>query len=324
MNPPVFSRSIKVDQVDGGAGGIWVLVVLSTVLVGPVLAGGAWFMDREGAVGALGGGLSIALAFVMLLVSLAVWMWVDTGWRALRGKPALFSATTQVDIDQRGISVQSLGHVDWPDVLAIESIPDSSTHLVVHTRTFQKLMLAAPLDELAEVVQHYLAQKSVPPVNDRSAVLRTRAVVFSWPRFMAWIWTGYAVAGALGLAVLLNANDVGFLKTLVALGVLMPLSAWLMWMVPFAQLNVFAPSRVRAFELEGAALRSTDDAWRIDLRRARIGNRQVSGIGYDFSFISVRPHKGARLDLLLPDDDRRALIDVLQQRGLMQPAVHTP
>lgn len=325
MNPPVFSRHIKVDQVDGGTGGLWVLLLIGMLLMGPALATGGWFMDREGVIGVLGVCLAIALAFVMLLVSLVVWAWLDIRWRAWRGKPELFSATTQVDIDARGIAVQALGHVEWIDVLAIESIPDSSSQLIVHTRPFHKLMMAAPLEELSEVIAHYLAQKkSVPPADARSQVLQTRALVFSWPRFIAWIWAGYAVAGAIALAVLQHAGDAGFAKTLVALAVLVPLSAWLVWMVPLARLDILAPGRVRAFELEGAALRSTDDAWRIDLRSARVGHRRVSGIGYEFSFISVRPQKGARLDLLLGDDDRRALLDVLQQRGLMPPPPHAP
>ena len=319
MTSPVFSRRIQVAQMEGGAGGMWVLLLVCILLMAPPLAAGAWLIEREDVVGVLGVWLSIALTLVVCLVSLLVWAWLDTRWRTWRGKPALFSAMTQVDIDERGLAVQTLGHIEWIDVLAIEGIPDSSSYLVVHTRTFQKLMMSAPVDELAEVISHYLAKKNVPTVAAaRSPVLQLRAVVFRWPRFIAWIWAGYAVAGVVGLVLLQHANDAGFFKTLVALGVLLPLSAWLVWMIPLAQLDVLAPSRVRAFELEDAALRSTDDAVRIDLRRARIDLRSVSGLGYDFSFFRVRPEKGPRLDLILGDDDRRALLDVLEQRGLMQ------
>ena len=319
MTSPVFSCRIQVAQMDGGTGGIWALLLVCVFLMAPPLAAGAWLIEREDVFGALGVVLSIALTLVMCLVGLLVWAWLDARWRTWRGKPPLFSAMTQVDIDERGVAVETLGHIEWIDVLAIEGIPDSSSCLVLHTRPFEKLMLSAPVDALAEVISHYLAKKNVPTVAAAgSQVLQLRAVVFRWPRFIAWIWAGYAVAGALGLVLLQHASDAGFFKTLVALGVLVPLSAWLVWMIPLAQLDVLAPSRVRAFELDDAALRSTDDAVRIDLRRARIDLRSVSGLGYEFSFFSVRPDKGARLDLILADDDRRALRDVLEHRGLMQ------
>lgn len=312
MTDPVFSRCIQVQQVEAGAKGLWFLLPM-VLLTAPPLAGAAWFMDRDGWAGTLGVCLCIALALAMCMVGLVAGFWFEGRLRAWRGKAPLFSETTQVDIHENGITVDALGLVAWIDVLAIEGIPDSSSCLVVHTRPFHKLMMSAPVDELAHVIQHYMTQETSPRQHDRTALLQVRAVVFSWRRFITWIWAGYALAGALGLLILQNANDAGFFKTLVALGVLMPLSAWLVWMIPFAQLGMFAPGRTRAFELESAVLRSTDGAVRIDLSGAQIESRCVSGLGYDFSFVSICSENSARLDLLLDDAERHALIDALQE-----------
>jgi hypothetical protein len=321
MTDPVFSRRIQVQQVEGGANGLWFLLPMA-LLMAPPLAGGAWFMDLDGWAGALGVCLCIALALAMCLIGLVAGFWFEGRLRAWRGKAPLFNEMTQVDIDENGITVDALGSVAWIDVLAIEGIPDSSSCLVVHTRPLRKLMMSTPLDELAHVIQHYMTQERSPPQDGRAPLLQVRAVVFSWRRFITWIWAGYALAGALGLLMLQNANNAGFFKTLVALGVLMPLSAWLVWMIPFAQLGMLAPGRTRAFELESAVLRSTDGAVRIDLRGAQAESRCVSGLGYDFSFVSIRSKNSARLDLLLDDAERHALLDALQECCRMSGANH--
>lgn len=322
-SPPVFSRRIDVAQQETGD----VLVPLLLIFMAcsaPVMAVGVWLLDADatgwravlGVLGMLG---LIVLLLVLLVVGMGAWMWFE-GWRQRRrGQPPLFNGAAQVDIGERGLSVQGLGHADWIDVLAIEGVPDSDSYLIVHTRPFQKLMLSGRADELAEVIGYYLAQKTAATAITQGGILQVRAVVFNGARFLAWIMAGYALAAAMGVAMLMNLPD-SFVKAVVGIGLLVPLVAWLVWAIPFAQLDNFAPQRVRAFEIDGARLRSTDDEWQIDLQRALVRHRHASGIGYAFDFISIRPGEGRRLDLLLAHDDRLALMRLLDERGLLNTA----
>jgi hypothetical protein len=120
-------------------------------------------------------GWYIALGMVTWLALFAVWLvglvfvvrgwiWVETDWlRSGKARAKPFDATAQVDIGEDGFSVEGLGRVEWIDVLTIEGIPDSDSYLIVHTRPFRKLMLTAPVDELARVLNHYLELKTAAP-----------------------------------------------------------------------------------------------------------------------------------------------------------------
>lgn len=178
-------------------------------------------------------------------------------------------------------------------------------------------MLTAPVDELAPVINHYLALRSSAKAMP-TGTLQSRAIVFCWRCFLAWIGAGYALAGAAGVALFLCAPDVGFLKTVVGLCVLMPLIAWLVWAIPFSQISTFSHSRVRAFELDNTRLRSIDGDWQVDLLQARVSHRHASGIGYEFDFLAIRPKAGKNMDLLLEGGaDQEALLDALIARGLL-------
>ncbi|MBJ2157305.1 hypothetical protein [Variovorax sp. IB41] len=326
MNPPVFSRKIPVTQMD--ARGIGAIVVLCTVYSALMMMGAAWLFDEDAT------GWRAVLSTVALLVLIAVWMvgllvvaaawiWVEERWLAsVKRRPKAFSASAQVDVDERGLSIDGLGHVQWIDVLTIEGIPDSDNYLVVHTRPFNKLMLTAPVDELAPVINHYLALRSdAGAMATATGILQSRAIVFCWRCFLAWIVAGYALAAAAGVALVLYAPDVGFLKTVVVLCVLLPMIAWLVWAIPFAQIGLLSHSRVRAFELDGTRLRSTDGAWQIDLMQTRISHRHARGLGYEFGFLAVRPKTGRNLDLLLEGGaDQEALLEALSGRGLLPQA----
>lgn len=321
MGSPVFSRRVHVTQFDGAL--IWPTLVVCALYTALVMAATVWIIDMEATGWYIALGMVVWLAlFVLWLVGLVVvvraWIWVETRWlRAGKARPKPFDATAQVDIGEDGFSVEGLGRVDWIDVLTIEGIPDSDSYLIVHTRPFRKLMLAAPVDELAPVINHYLELKSNAEPT-RAGTLQSRAMVVCWRCFLAWIWAGYVLAGAAGIAVFSNASDAGFLKTMVALCVLLPLTAWLVWAIPFAQVSTFAASRVRAFELDGTQLRSTDGQWHADLMQARVSYRQVSGVGYAFFLLAVRPKAGKRLDLLLEGNaDQEALLDALRERNVL-------
>ncbi|MGJ7611972.1 MULTISPECIES: hypothetical protein [unclassified Variovorax] len=327
-SPPVFSRHIQVTQIDGVR--IWptlLVCALYTLLIG---AASVWVIDMEAtgwyiALGMVAWLALFALWLVGLVVVVRAWIWVETHWlRAGERRPAPFHASTQVEVGEDGLHVQGLGRVDWIDVLALEGIPDSDNYLIVHTRPFKKLMLTAPVDELAPAINHYLERSSnagATPKATRATALQTRAMVFCWRCFLAWVWAGYALAGAAGIALLLNASDAGFLKTVVGLCVLMPLIAWLVWAVPFSRISTFSHTRVRAFALDGTRLRSIDGEWQADLLQARVSHRRVSGLGYEFSFLAVRPKEGKGRDLLLEGGaDQEALLDALCERGVLPQA----
>ncbi|MDP9910593.1 hypothetical protein J2W27_002705 [Variovorax boronicumulans] len=299
---------------------IFLCMTYSVLVMGAVV----WLVDME-ATGwyILLNMIAMASLFVLWLAGLVgvvgVWTWIEKNWLpSAKGRPEPFNAKAKLDIGEDGLSVQGLGHVDWIDVLAIEGIPDSDTNLIVHTRPFHKLMLTAAVDELAPVINHYLELRSSCKTA-LAGTLQTRAIVFCWPCFLAWIWAGYALAGTMGLAILLHASNASLFKTMVALCVLLPLVAWLVWAIPFSRISLFSHSRVRAFEFDNTRLRSMDGAWHIDLQRARVSHRQVSGIGYEFDFLSIRSKVGQNLDLLLDgSSDQRELLSVLRQRGLLQ------
>jgi UPF0716 family protein affecting phage T7 exclusion len=321
MSSPIFSRSIQVTQTD--ASGIWPILLLCTAYSVLIVGAASWAIDPDAKGWYIALGMVIMLAFIALwLVGLVVvvraWIWVEKHWlQSAKGRAKAFNECTRVDIGEGGFSVQGLGHVDWIDVLTLEGIPDSDNYLIVHTRPFRKLMLTAPVDELAPVINHYLALRSSVKAT-RTGTLQSRAMVFCWRCFLAWIWAGYALAGAAGIALLLNVSDAGFMKTMVGLCVLMPLIAWLVWAIPVSQISTFSHSRVRAFELDGARLRSIDGAWQFDLLRARVSRRRASGIGYEFTFMTIRPESGKRLDLILEGGaDQEALLDALSDRGLL-------
>ncbi|MFS2204833.1 hypothetical protein [Variovorax sp. Varisp36] len=321
MSPPVFSRRIQVTQHDAAL--IWPILLLCTAYTLLMGVAGVWVIDLEAtgwyiALGMVAWLALFALWLVGLVVVVRAWLWLEARWlKPGERRPKPFNESVQVDVDESGLSVQGLGHVDWIDVLTFEGIPDSDNYLIVHTRPFKKLMLTVPVDDLVPALNHYLSLRACPTPT-ATGVLQSRAVVFCWRCFQAWIAAGYALAGAAAIALLLNASDAGFLKTMVGLCVVVPLAAWLVWFIPFSQVSTFAPSRVRAFELDGVQLRSTDGSWQADLRQARISRRRASGLGYEFSFLAIRPQTGKNLDLMLEGGaDQDALLDALNDRALL-------
>ncbi len=151
--PPDFSRAISVSQHANGNGS-------ASLVIGCALLGGlglviplATLLDDRGFWSAMLGALAL---MVGSLLGLALGMALEHLWRRMRGLPALYMATTRVDIGAPGLAVEGLGVVPWCDVLALEGIPDSEHALIVHTRQFEKLMLEAPTDELFPLMSHYM------------------------------------------------------------------------------------------------------------------------------------------------------------------------
>lgn len=331
--PPVFSARIEVAQT---ASGLSIIGLLAMGMLGGVPGFAlAVLVDKEAtgwralasALGSLGG---IVLAIVGMLAGMVFWFLLEHRWQARRGKLP-FSALAQVDIDARGLVVDGLGQVAWGEVLSWEGIPDSESALIVHTQPFGGLLLHAATDELVPLLAYYLASSSAEAVEKAKeasgeGVFHFKAQIFSWPRFLAWIIAGYVAA--LGVAVfLIVAGPAGHpFKMLVALSVLMPLCAWLVWSTAFSRLSLFGNRFVRAFDIRGYVLEMGDGSWRADLKNSQVHDRTTRGIGYELNFISVRPEQGARLDLLIELPEHAALLEHLRALAVLpaEPFIPSP
>ena len=95
----------------------------------------------------------VVAACVGLLGCVVMWFGIQE-WKWKRKGERRFQATTKVEVDCDGFRVEGLGTMSWPQVLAIEYIPDSESKFIVHTSTFQQLMLEAP--EALPVFRYYL------------------------------------------------------------------------------------------------------------------------------------------------------------------------
>jgi len=323
---PHYAADTSVSQTGSGIA-LTGLLGLSMLCAAP----GMWLavqFDAEAtgwraAYAALGMFSGMALTMVGMVGGMVLWFVLEHWYLRLRGRVP-FSETTAFRLDAQGLSVAGLGACAWQDVLSYEGVPDSDSTLIIHTRPYGGLLVCAATDALLPVLDHYLHATRESALREAQAggadaVLRFKGLVFHWPRFLAWIIAGYGLAGGIGIALLYNAGDAGFLKTVVGLVILLPLSAWLLWTIPFWQLSLFGARRTRAFELAGQSLRSLDDAWRFDLRdpretRARF--RSKSGIGYALEFVTLQPKQGRRLDLILEAPERQALQDALRSLGV--------
>ena len=293
------------------------------VAAAPFLAGFAWCAKRNGdhpALEAAGGMLLVLLAVVALMAGFVAGGMIPSWWRRKRGLPEAFSRTTQVEIGPRGLRVEGLGHTVWRDVLATESAPVRDSGVVVHTRLLGTLLLEGPKDALQPVFSHHMMHT---PARDSSA-LTVRANVIHWPRFLAWIWFGYALAAAFAVAVLFHSPSVGVFKTLVMLCVT-PFIPQFVWWIPLDQLDRCSAKRVRAFVLDGTVLRSTDGRWTADLRHRPAIHRHACGSSYDIEFLTLWSREGDRFDLVLkPDPAHHALLSKLAALNLLSGSRRLP
>jgi len=324
---PHFAGRIQVDQTGSG---LAITGFLATGMLGGVPGFAlATLADPDASgwrallstVGMLGG---VVLAIVGMLAGMMFWFVLEHRWLIWRGKLP-FSAVAQVEIDERGLTVDGLGHLGWGEVLSWEGIPDSDSALIVHTQRYGGLLLRAATDELIPPLEYYLAVANGETSEAGGAtVWRFTAQVFSWPRFMLWILAGYAAAFGVAAVLIVAGPDGQPFKTLLALIVLMPMCAWLVWSLVFWRLSLFGSRYVRAFELRGPVLHMGDGSWQADLRTSRVRHRTASGIGYTLSFLTVRPARGRRLDLLTDIPEHEALLRHLIALGLLSPASVTP
>ena len=324
--PPDFSGRTSVSQHGGnaGLGPILLFTMLGMAAVGvpayPLLDRHIGWITTLVVVGMIVG------MFIGMLVGFALLMWSESVWRRYRDLPPRFLGTTQVDIGTAGIAVEGLGVVAWRDVLAWEGIPDCEAALMVHTRQFEKLMLSAPVHVLIPLLMHYMDRQTLEvdaeAVRRREAgIMNCRAALFNWPVFMAGIWAGYLLSGALVIASLVAKPDGGLLKNLSFIAIGLPAIAWLVWAIPFSQLDKSTGGRVCAFEFDGTHLRSTDGKWHFNLNDVVAIDRRSKGIGFDLEILSLRPAKGRGIDMLIEREDARAMLDSLKKRTLIDRVV---
>ena len=313
--------------VAGAIGGLpgWVLGVMA---LNADAVPSSWWSSLALTLGVIGG---CVLAIVGMLGGLVICFVLEQRWATWRGKPS-FTGNTRVRVDEGGLLIEALGLNAWSDVLGWEAVPDSGHYLVVHTQRFGSMLLSAPVAPLVEALAHHHAAARIKAANEASDVFGQpdfdfTALVFSWPRFRAWIWAGYLLASALALALLLGGADHGAFKTLVGITLVCPLVAWLVWMIPMSRFGVLAGRAMRAFRLKGHRL-ETRDGWQADLHQSRVMVQARAGIGYDLSFITVVPRGGRRLDVVVAEPERSTLIAQMQAAGVqlqvLRPRVLVP
>jgi hypothetical protein len=321
-----FSATINVTQVGSAGGVVFVLLPFMMLCASPRFwLATLWDVDATGwrALYATAGMFgSTALAMAGMVGGIVLWAMFEQ-WRCARKGTTPFHDSTQVTIDRNGLAIAGMGTSTWIDVLSYEGVPDSDDYLIVHTRQYGRLLFHCAADVLAPLLDHYMGEMRAGELRQArdpgdAAPFRFTAVVFHWPTFFAWIAAGYAAAALVGIVLVASGPDTGMVKTLVCLVVLMPLCAWLVWSIPFWQLSLFAASRTRAFVLAGDILRTTDGAWYIDVRTARVRARTEKGVGYALSFISVRPPRGRRLDMLMDVPESSMLMDKLIEMGALE------
>lgn len=324
---PEFSQRIQVDQTAEGAA---IMGFLATGMLGGVPGFVVSILSHSDATGwwgfvslfgILGGGV---LSIIGMLAGMVAWFPLEQRWLAWRGKLP-FSAVTRVVMDETGLQIEGLGCSPWDEVMSWESIPDSNSALIIHTQRYGGLLLRAPIDTLIPLVAHHLnLSREAALQNPADAPFRFRAQVFSWPRFILWIIAGYAAGIGAAAALILAGPIYDPFKMLVGLIMLPVMCAWLIWTIPFWRLSLFSDRHIRAFELKGAVLQMGDGSWVADLTTSQVQNRQTWGIGYNLTFITLRPHQGKRLDLLLDTPEHAALVTRLIALELLTPAPVKP
>lgn len=313
--PPLFEERIHVGQT-GGATGIGGMLTMSMLGGVPAMALAFPLIDGDQSSGwpAFFGTLGIlgcaALSMAGMLAGAVLWFALEERWRKWRGK-TLFSGNARVRIDGEGLLVEGLGLNAWREVLGWEGVPDSDSHLIVHTQRFGGLLLSAPTRPLLEALSHHQAVARARVMHDATGSdgpphFEFAAQVFHWPRFQAWIWLGYLLAGALAVGLL--AADRGVFKTFVGCVVACPVVALLIWAIPLARISTFGARGMRSFALNGTSLEMGGGAWRADLSKSRVILQSRSGLLYDLTFVTVAPRGGRRLDLLIDEPECATLI----------------
>jgi hypothetical protein len=316
--PKYFSATIKAEQVGedlnvvgflavamiGGMPGLWLMFV-SVDDPNKQLHGLLGFLSVLGFFGGL------ALVLIGFVLGMILWFKVEDYVRKVKGLSAPFNQTTLVTIDENGLNIKGLGLSQWPNVLSIEYVPDASYVLFVHTTAFGKVMLHHDADTLAEVLNFYLSQSSAAAISNaqssKSSAFEFRAVIFHWPTYFTWILAGYLVGMAVVIGLPMFNADKGFFKNMVGMLVCAPIFAYMIWTIPFWKLSFFAGKRTKAFDLTQDSLSSKDRLIDIDLHSAKISFHRKTGIGYALDFMSIKPQKGKRLDLLVQEEEMAIL-----------------
>lgn len=328
--PPGFSGRINVSQLGNQSveKGEWLRLGCGSVCGMPFLVAAgyaAWHMEDETGWRAtlLGAGalVLIALAICAAMLGFTLYSRFEAKSDNRPGAPKRFHGATGVNLDADGFFIEALGLVAWRDVLALEGIPDSDSYFIVYTEPYGKLLLTASVDDVIPVFHHYMAaadeQPGIVAQEDGAKLFAFKALVFSWPRFMAWIVAGYFFA-ALTVVGMICAGSPDGMKVL-ALPIVAAMVAWLVWSFPFSRIDLFGAQRVAAFVIDDAdQLASIDGRWKIDLRHASIRRRRSSGIGFTIEFISIRPRTGRWLDLILDGGPLSALSEELMKRASLE------
>lgn len=257
---------------------------------------------------------------------LAYHVWEEF-WRKKSGQAKPFSQKTLVTMDENGITIRGLGIATWLDITGYEYIPDNASQLIIYARQYGRLMLSHDTSSLTVVLDYYLSQSREQELQhataSRATPLLFKAVIFHWPTFYTWILAGYLFSIAVGIGLFFSKpiyDGEDLFKLIVAVVVLMPTCAWLIWSIPFWQLSFFANKRSKTFKLKSEHLVSLDSTIDIDLCLAKVRFVKKSGIGYALSFISIKPQQGKQIDLLVNEEEQVIVHGKLKALGLIMPA----
>ena len=220
-----------------------------------------------------------------------------------------------ITIDESGINIKGLDLLKWTDIVGLEGVPDDDHTLFLHTAPYGKLLLHHPADELYKVFNHYLNQQRDAELNQATlnhaqnstvAAFEFKATLFNWPIFLTVIIFGYLIGIAVTGLLLFYAN-IGFFKNMLAIFLLAPICAYLVWTIPFWQISHFAGKRTKKFVMTQDKLSSKDKAIEVYLLNTKVTFHHKTGIGYKLDFMTIISQNGRRLDLLVEQEELATL-----------------
>ncbi len=253
-----------------------------------------------------------AMIILPLLVTALGFKIFDFVRKSVTGTP-IFSAVTQVRLDEKGFRVEGLGIVPWDEVLALEGPTNGKSPMLVETVRFNNLVLdQVEVLEFAPVLIYYMTlyEKAVSNSSwcEKNHSFVFRALPFRWMAFQFFINLGFLVGGTTFWLVLFASYHDGWLVPIFFSAVVGGCTAYAIWLWPFMRIKNLTRGHIKSFQCREKLLSSSDGKIQIDLGTSTIRYMLRTGIGYDFQFISIKSKEGKRLNLLMDLVGTRALM----------------
>ena len=210
-----------------------------------------------------------------------------------------FNGESNIVIDSHGINIEKIGQIDWENVLSLESIPDSSSTILIHTTNQGELLLSdTPANMSSKILPaleiHFGSE------TETSFAKIYRVTSFNWPRFQFLILLGYVAACTIG--VLGAIYGTSLLKSVVVALIVPPMVAYLIWMFPLWGLSFGRPRRVIILKLRNAQLVFSNGKPSFDLTEAAVSLMKKTGLAYSIEFVTLTLKDGTK-HYFLPYDN---------------------